>query len=141
MKQIRSFIIVLTLVGIGLGVHNALSYAQNVLLAPYNIAPTLPPISKDRCSYFVWNDVTGTVRTGFYYYVTPGQNSGAKEEENPTFDQIAVFLGDNDLPTAQKVGTEEHPLPIWKLVMSNATYVANQRCLPKPEPIPPPATH
>jgi len=139
MKKICSFIIAFALVVIGLAFPQA-SRAQTVVLEPYNLVPTPPPLSKERCSYFVWNDITGKIRTDFHYYATPGKNSGEKGEENLSFDQLRVAIKDNDTPAAQKVSDPDHPELHWELTMSKATYEANQKCLPAPTATTPPVT-
>jgi hypothetical protein len=127
----RSFIIFLALAAAGL-VCSGSSCAQQVALAPYNLVrtPTPPALSKTRCTYFVRNDITGQVRSDFYYYVMPGMNSGATDEMNPTLQQILVVPGSNDIPTARKIDDPDRPALRWEITMSQATYQQNQACLP-----------
>jgi len=129
--KLCSFVIVLALAVAGFLAPGP-SHAQQVTLAPYNLVPTSTPpaLSKTRCAYFVWNDITGSVRTDFYFYVMPGSHSGATDEMNPTFDQMLVVLGPNDIPTAQKIDDADRPTLRWELTMSLATYQQNQTCLP-----------
>jgi hypothetical protein len=111
------------------------SGAQEVMSAPYDIAPMPRPLHKmtgeQACPYFMWNNYTGSSRAVFKYIPDPSK-SAEKQEESARFENLTVVISSNNVPTARMTGEDDYGHTNWQLAMSQSTYDENKACLPKP---------
>jgi hypothetical protein len=112
----------------------AVSGAQSIKSAPYEIAPMPKPVHKmtgeTSCPYFTSNTYTGTARVAFSYY-TDSAKKTAKQDENAHVENVTVVISTNDVPTGSMVGMNDNQQWLWELDMSQETYNQNSACLPK----------
>jgi len=110
------------------------SHAQEVMSAPYDIAPMPRPIHKmsgeQACPYFMWNNYTGSSRAVFKYIPDPAKPAD-KQEESALFVNLSVVIASNNVPTARMTGEDDYGHTNWQLSMSQSTYDENKACLPK----------
>ena len=111
------------------------SHAQEVMSAPYDVAPMPRPLHKMSgevaCPYFMWNNYTGSPRAVFKY-IPDSSKSAEKQEESARFENLTVLIASNNVPTARMTGEDDNGHTNWQLAMSQGTYDENKACLPKP---------